>query len=364
VSAGTQTPVRLGIIGANPTRGWASMTHLPAVHALPEVELVAVATTNQESANAARAQYGARYAFSDPLELIALADIEAVTVAVKVPDHKRLVTAALEAGKHVYCEWPLGVDTDEALAMHALARRAGARTIIGLQTGRSPAARRVRAMVADGAIGRLLSATHSDTSAYGGAHVSADRVWSLDRANGASILTISVAHGLDLLEAVGGTIEALNAEVRTSFAEATVTETGERVPVTVPDQVAIVGMLAGGAVLTTHVRGGVPYDNGFSLQLHGTEGSLELSAAPSLYSAPLTVEHVSADGVRSDVTDSTGRLSGLSGPRAYVAQLYRDFAAAIRSGEVAGPDFALAVRRHELLDAISAASVDGTRHTA
>jgi predicted dehydrogenase len=357
-------PVRLGLIGANPNRGWASLTHLPAVHALAEVELVAVATTKQESANAARAQYGARYAFSNPFELIALDEVEAVTVAVKVPDHAPLVTAALEAGKHVYCEWPLGVDTDEAMMLHALAERTGAQTIVGLQTARSPLARRARAMVAEGAIGRLLSATLSDTSAYGGDRVSMDRVWSVNSANGASILTISVAHGLDLLAGVAGELATLNARVQTSFPEATVIETGERVPVTVPDQVAIVGTLTGGAVVTAHLRGGVRYDNGFSLHLHGTDGSLRLSAAPSLYSAPLTVEHLAADGARSDVTDSAGFVDGLSGPQAYVAQLYRDFAAAIRGGHRAGPDFSLAVRRHRLLDAVSAASADGTRQTS
>jgi predicted dehydrogenase len=333
------------------------------VHALAEVELVAVATTKQESANAARAQYGAMYAFSDPFELIALDEIEAVTVAVKVPDHNQLVTAALEAGKHVYCEWPLDVDTDAALKLHALAARANARTIVGLQTGRSPTARRVRAMLAEGAIGRLLSATLSDTSAYGGDHVSADRVWSVNRANGASILTISAAHGLDLLSAVAGELASLSARIHTSFREATVVDSGEQVPVTVPDQVAIVGTLTGGGVVTAHLRGGIRYDNGFSLQLHGTDGSLRLTAAPSLYSAPLTVEHLTVDGVRSDVTDTTGLVEGLRGPQAYVAQLYRDFAAAIRTGETVGPDFSVAVRRHQLLDAISASSRDGTRQT-
>ena len=56
--------IRLGVIGANPTAGWAPRAHLPALVASPDVELTAVCTTRQESAAAAR-KYGAKMAFHD-----------------------------------------------------------------------------------------------------------------------------------------------------------------------------------------------------------------------------------------------------------------------------------------------------------
>jgi hypothetical protein len=60
-------------------------------------------------------------AFGDALELISRPEVDVVSVSVKVPDHYRLVRAALETGKPVMCEWPLGVDTAQATELADLA---------------------------------------------------------------------------------------------------------------------------------------------------------------------------------------------------------------------------------------------------
>src|SRR4051812_75861 len=234
-------PLRLGIIGANPNRGWAARTHLPAAAASEDVELVAVATTRIASATEAAKQFGARNAYADPLELIADPDVEAVTVAVKVPEHFALVRSALEAGKHVYSEWPLGVSTAEAVALRDLAAARSLRTIVGLQNGRGAQIARARELVAEGRIGRVLSATLRSAAGMGGPTVSAGSAWLADAANGTNLLTVSAGHALDTLAAVIGDLEALSAKVATQFPEAVVAETGETIAVTSPDQVAIAG---------------------------------------------------------------------------------------------------------------------------
>jgi len=78
------------------------------VQASPDVELAAVCTTKADSAEAARQAYGARLAFDDHHKMMASPEIDAVAVVVRVPSHYAPTKAALEAGKHVYCEWPLG----------------------------------------------------------------------------------------------------------------------------------------------------------------------------------------------------------------------------------------------------------------
>jgi predicted dehydrogenase len=274
---------------------------LPAAAAVAEIELVAVATTRQESAAAARDRYGAARAFADAGELIAHPDVEAVSVAVKVPEHFELVRAALEAGKHVYCEWPLGANTDEARQLQELAAGLGLHTIVGLQTGRSVAVRRVRELVSSGAIGRLLSATVSDKSAFGGAQLEAARIWTADSANGVSIFTISVGHGLDILNRVAAPFRELSATLATRYPQATVVETGELVQITIPDQVAIEGVLTDGSVVTAHFRGGLPYGNGFRLDLHRTEGSLHFPPRRPFTTRrpPLSTSTAMASGPRS-----------------------------------------------------------------
>src|SRR5258706_14995354 len=68
--------------------------------------------------------------------------------------------AALRAGKHVYCEQPLGISTAEARAMHDLARSQGLRTVLGHQSHYEPAALQMAEMVRAGYIGQPLAFNH------------------------------------------------------------------------------------------------------------------------------------------------------------------------------------------------------------
>ncbi len=155
----TNRKIRVGIVGANPSRGFASIAHIPALQALADFEISAVCTTRQDSADAAARHYGVPLAFCDAEKLAQHTDVDLVTVSVKVPDHYQPVMAAIEAGKHVYCEWPLGRNTDEAIRMRDAANRKGIRHAVGLQGQVSPAINYTKDLIADGYVGRVLSAT-------------------------------------------------------------------------------------------------------------------------------------------------------------------------------------------------------------
>src|SRR5713226_4774814 len=124
-------PLRLGVVGANPNVAWASRTHLPALLALPEFELAAVCTTQRESAEAAAAKYEARHAYWNYRDLVADPEVDVVDVCVRVPYHHEIVMAALEAGKHVYCEWPLGANVAQAVEIAELAAKRRVHTMVG-----------------------------------------------------------------------------------------------------------------------------------------------------------------------------------------------------------------------------------------
>jgi predicted dehydrogenase len=91
--------VGVGIIGANADVGWAARTHLPVIDALDGFELVAVATTRTESAEAAAQRYGARHAYTDPRALVDDPGVEVVTVSVKVPGRTRSVVRRWPEGR-------------------------------------------------------------------------------------------------------------------------------------------------------------------------------------------------------------------------------------------------------------------------
>src|SRR3954464_10835965 len=141
--------IRVGIVGASASRGFASIAHLPALRSLPQFEIAAVCTTRQETAEEAARHYGVPLAFSDPETLAKHPDVDLVTVSVKVPDHYRPVMASIDAGKHVYSEWPLGRNTDEAIRMVDAAQRRGVRHAVGLQGQMSPAINYARDLIAE-----------------------------------------------------------------------------------------------------------------------------------------------------------------------------------------------------------------------
>src|SRR5947209_17178 len=100
----TRAKLGVGIVGVSPTRGWAATAHIPALRALPNYEIRGLSARSAEAARAAGEAFGIGAVFSDYQQLVSRDDIDVVAVTVKVPHHRELVSAALSAGKAVYCE--------------------------------------------------------------------------------------------------------------------------------------------------------------------------------------------------------------------------------------------------------------------
>src|SRR5258705_2927104 len=107
--------IRVGIIGANPDRGWAAQAHIPALKSLSDdFEITALSTSRRESADATSKLFGVPLAFDNHQDLVNSGAVDVVAVTVKVPYHLELATAALEAGKAAYKELPRGDGFKEA----------------------------------------------------------------------------------------------------------------------------------------------------------------------------------------------------------------------------------------------------------
>jgi predicted dehydrogenase len=357
--------IGVGIVGVSPDRGFAEVAHIPALHALSQFEITALCTTRQESAEAAARHFGVKSAFADPAALAQHPQVDLVTVCVKVPDHYRPVMAALEAGKHVYCEWPLGRSTEEALRMQEAAVASGVRHAVGLQGQVSPAIAYTRDLVADGYVGRVLSASMLACAPNWGAAI--DRAYQADRNNGANLLTITGGHTIDALCHCLGEFRELSAFVVSQRDTIEAEDKGGIVAKTVPDQVAVSGIVGDGAVVSYQVRGGMARGTHFLFEIHGEAGDLVLAATTrgSMQRQELTVE-----GARGGAP-----LARLSIPEKYrwvpegvpadspynVAQLYARLAEAIQGGRPASPGFEAAVTCHRLIDAIVRAAQTGQK---
>src|SRR5260221_423434 len=265
--------IRLGLIGASVRGTWSSRSHLPAVQASSDVELTAVCTTRADSAEAARQAYGARLAFDDYRKMIASPEIDAVAVVVRVPSHYQPAKAALEAGKHVYCEWPLGRTTAEAVELAALAKANGLTTAVGLQARVNPTIMFMKEQIEAGFVGEIM-AVHVSLMREGVLTRPSHRTWQRDAELGANTLTIANGHTIDAMRFVTGDFSRLSAVVTTQAKQWLDTGKNEWLDVTSPDNVLIGGVLANGAVVSSHVAA-VPYaGSGYRMEVYGREGTL------------------------------------------------------------------------------------------
>ena len=104
------------------------------MRSLPDdFEITALSTSRRESADAAGKRFGVSLAFDNHQELVESPDVGVVAITVKVLHHFELATAALDAGKAVYCEWPLGNGLQGAESLAALAKKKGVLAVTGLQ---------------------------------------------------------------------------------------------------------------------------------------------------------------------------------------------------------------------------------------
>ena len=352
------SPLRVGIVGANAERGWSKDAHLKALAALPDFELVAVSARTQAIADEAAKAYGAKAAFGDSLAMVRDPGVDVVAVTVKVPEHRAVVLAALAAGKHVYCEWPLGRDIAEAEEMTEAAARSGAVAMIGLQGLSAAAARRAHELVSSGALGELLNMRVTSPTGGWGAETPAFYAYLQDKTTGATLASVQGGHTLATMEALAGAFTEVDARVSTLRKTVRISGTDETIARTSPDHIVVTGRHASGCVSVLELFGGargIP----FRLELVGTKGSLVISGDfPGGFQAgDMTLT------ATVPFDPPTPVVAGLSGPPANVAEAYARLGGAIRAGGQVEPGFGAAVRLTRLLDVVQAASDEGRRQT-
>jgi predicted dehydrogenase len=358
--------IRLGLIGASVKGTWSARSHLPALQPSSDVELTAVCTTKADSAEAARRAWGARLAFDDYRKMVASPEIDAVAVVVRVPSHYAPTKAALEAGKHVYCEWPLGRTTAEAVELAALAKAKGLVTAVGLQARVNPALMHMKELVAAGFVGEVM-AVHVSLMREGVLSRPSHRTWQRDAELGANTLTIANGHTVDAMRFVTGDFRRLSAVVATQAKQWLDTGTNTWLDVTSPDNVLISGRLANGAVASVHI-GAIPFaGSGYRMEIYGRDGTLVASGEDSPQLSAVSL-HGAQRGNTLAPIEVPQRFTLAApgtppGEAINVGQMYTLLAKAIRGGEGNHPTFATAVELHRLVDAIKQASDNGSEVT-
>src|ERR1700726_3712045 len=235
---------------------------------------------------------------------------------------------------------------------------------------RAPAFNRVRDLVAEGYVGKVLSCTMIVTTPTWGTEFTRDWAYMADRSNGYILMTSTGGHSIDALCFCLGEFKVLSSVVANQRQRVKIVETGETIQMTSPDQVLLSGVLQSGAVASIHLKGGTTNGTGFMFEIHGTEGDLAIVPIDPRQATYIQVSEFIVRGAQAGKP-----LADLSIPESYrwvppavpaglpfnVAQLYMRMAEGIREGKSVSPDFDVAVRRHQLLDVNQKASDTGIR---
>ena len=189
-----------------------------------------------------------------------------------------------------------------------------------------------------------------------------------DAAAGATPLTASGLHALEAVNFALGDFAGVSANLVTGRKEVRLADEGTTIPVTVADQVSVTGTLRSGAAVSFYYRGGFSRGDNLRWEINGTEGDLVLTA-PGI-NGNLQVADLRLEGGRGgDTTVAEITVPDryfapvprtLTGPPQNVAQTYARLAKDLREGTHTVPDFAYALERHRLVDAIERASQTGS----
>ena len=275
-------PVRIGLIGC----GRISAAYLAAAPDYPVLDFVACADIDRPAAARVAGEYGLQALDVDAL--LARSDVEAVLNLTVPAAHAPVNLAALQAGKHVYCEKPFAVDPAAGAKVLAAARERGLRVGSAPDTFLGAGQQTVRALIDAGRIGRVVAATaiwmghgherwHPNPGFYyapgGGPH-----------------FDMAPYHLTALVHALGP-VRAVTAMAGRAFATRTVgsgPNAGAAVPVRVDTHLSGAVEMVSGCIVTIAMSYDVWRHSNPRLELHGAAGSIS-APDPNGFGGPVAV---------------------------------------------------------------------------
>lgn len=339
-------PVRVALFG----NSFASRIQLPALRWAGGARVVGVAGRDEARLRETADAWSIERWSTDWRALLEPAP-DLVIVTTPVDLHAEMVTAALDAGAAVLCEKPFAMDAAEAERLVAAA--SGRPAWLDHQLRFSPYRRRVRALLAEGALGEVR---HGRFELHLGSPLWFERphTWWFEAERGGGILGAIGSHLIDLLRFELGPVAAVRAELATFVADRR-TPDGEARPVTADEYASLTLRMASGARIEVATSCVSPNARGFRYELFGSAGTLRLDDEQDLRFARLGDELAPVEVVEERPSFEEIGIDDRSGPFARSLPLYlRALLEAVAEGRSAVADAAtfadgLAVQR--VLDA-------------
>ena len=271
---GCVSEVGIGLVGG----GYMGKAHAVAMSAVAAVfdtalrpRLEMICTTTPEGAAGKARQFGFARATADWRALVADPRVDAVVIASPQDTHMDIALAALAAGKHVFCEKPLGLGAAESRAMLEAARRSGLVHMTGFNYIRTPASQLARQIIARGEIGQVTWFRGEHTEDFCADPSQAASWRTRGKANG-NMGDLS-PHIINAALALMGPIRSLCADIET--VHRTRPAPGGSETVTNDDQGQIMCRFVSGAMGHLFIsRVATGRKMGYAYEVFGTEGAL------------------------------------------------------------------------------------------
>ncbi|KAI9737339.1 MAG: hypothetical protein M1834_009493 [Cirrosporium novae-zelandiae] len=384
-SSSPKPKIRVALIGLNapytgtPTgTNWAASAHLPYLQTSSKYELVALQNSSAERARKSIEAYGLNpekvKAYGNPEDLAADPDIDLVVSSIRVDRHAGSLIPSIKSGKAVFVEWPLEANYAKAKELADLVKAHRVRNVVGLQGGFSPIAKKAKAIIECGDIGRVESSTMVAMNS-GGATVSSHVGYFVDRKVGGNMFTIAFGHGMEFI--TEGGVSSHHSLLVNQYPSVSIVNLSTREvisqsqPNDVPNQIVFNAVMDSGAVFTYKLHnsatispGAKPRQNGggrmpaLDWRIFGSRGELRITSY-STWSLNVGAEDVRLEIWKADqgevveVDVGADEFEDLPLRARNIAKVYEAFAAGI-DGEGKKrewyPDFEYGLKRHELIE--------------
>jgi predicted dehydrogenase len=204
------TTIGIGVIGF----GWMGQAHSRAFRDIPvyfpdsgiDPRLVAVAESVPERRDMAKSNFGFSSATDDWRTLLLREDIDVIDITAPNAMHREIAEAAAAAGKHVFCEKPVGLDPSATAAIELAGRRAGVVTGAGYNYRWAPMVQHTRALIDEGRLGQLTHYRGRFFTMYGRDRLGRLSWRYLKEEAGYGVLTDIMSHAIDMAQYLCGPI--------------------------------------------------------------------------------------------------------------------------------------------------------------
>lgn len=336
--------LRIGIIGAG---GIFKTRHLPGLQALPGVQVAAVCNRSRESGEAVAREWGIPEVLTEWRELIARDDLDAVFIGTWPYTHAEMSIAALEAGKHVFCQARMARDAAEARRMAAAAEAHPERVAMlcpppaGMRGDRL-----IRKLLAEGHLGEPRE-VHATGLSAGNIDPAAPLHWRQDfEIQGYNTLTLGM--WVEVIHRWLGPHRAVSAMLKTHTPQREDPATGNLVDVRIAESVAIAAELENGAIGTYSFSGVTRFAPHNTIHLYGSEGTLQYD--------------LDTDEIRgARIGDSQTQVIPLPSDLVREWTVEADFVRAIREGGPVEPSFHDGLLYMEFTEAVYRSQTEGCR---